>query len=291
MVRKRTPLDTLCQFLLWILMGLLVIVVAYPFLYVFNAAITPESYAFGKLLIFPIKPSLKSYHVLLTASEIGRPFFISVARSLIGGGGMLIVSGMAAYALSTPDLLGGKFFRTAFVLTMYLGAGLIPSYIFTVKYKLINSFWVYILPGLCSTYNIILIRTYIESVSRSLVEAVYVDGGSDLQAYWKVVFPVCKPVNAAIFLFGVLGQWNAMVDTKLYAPMKREIHTLQYTLYNIVNSNTDITKLKAGIIDKDFVGNPIKMAVTVITIVPIMFVYPSLQKHFASGIMIGSIKA
>lgn len=291
MVQKRTASAVIAQIVLWIIMLLLVIAVAYPFLYVINASITPDADAYGSLLLLPRNITFKAYEVMIKNNGILHAFFISIARSLIGGVTMVIISGMAAYVLATPNLVCGKFFRSFFVLTLYLSAGLIPTYIFTVKYKLINNFWVYILPTISNTYNIILMRAYMESIPRSLIEAVYVDGGNDFQAYWKVMFPVCKPVNAAIFLFGILGQWNSMVDTRLYAPTEKSLYTLQYTLYNIVHSNSNIELLKAGIINQDYAGTSIKMAVTVVTVIPVMCVYPTLQKYFTSGIMLGSVKA
>lgn len=291
MVQRRTFSDIIAQILLWMVMLFVVVVVAYPFLYVINASITPEASAVGKLLLLPRNVTFRTYQILFQNNNILHALWVSIARSLVGGTWMLFVSGMAAYVLAAPNLTGRRFFRTFFVLTMYLSPGIVPRYIFMTKYHLLNTFWIYVLPGLASTFNIILIRTYIESIPRSLTEAVYVDGGNDLQAYWRVIFPVCKPVNSAIFLFGMLSQWNAMVDTRLYAATEKKLYTLQYTLYSIVNSNNNIELLKEGIVSEKYLGSSVKMAVTVITVIPIMLVYPFLQKHFASGIMLGSVKA
>ena len=226
---------------------------------------------------------------LLLDDKVAHAFLVSIARSLIGSSLMLVVSGMAAYVLAKENLVFGKFFRTVFVLIIYLSAGVVPTYIFMKMYHLTNSFWVYILPNLVSGFNLILLRTYIESIPRSLHEAVYVDGGNDFQAYWRVIFPVCKPVNSAILLVGILNQWNNFMDTQMYCAMKEELHTLQYVLYNTLASQTSIEALMNG--NGNVTGQSLKMAITVITVLPVMFVYPFLQKHFASGIMIGSVKA
>lgn len=275
-------------FMAAIMLALLVVMV-YPFLYVINSSISKPYGIGGSLLLLPNGLELSSYKTLLLDDKVVHAFLVSIARSIIGSSLMLVVSGMAAYVLAKEDLVFGKFFRTVFVLIIYLSAGVVPTYIFMKMYHLTNSFWVYILPNLVSGFNLILLRTYIESIPRSLHEAVYVDGGNDFQAYWRVIFPVCKPVNSAILLFGILNQWNNFMDTQMYCAMKEELHTLQYVLYNTLASQTSIEALMNG--NGNVTGQSLKMAITVITVLPVMFVYPFLQKHFVSGIMIGSVKA
>lgn len=289
MVYKQTWSDRVFNFLNGFLMLVIFIIMVYPFLYVINYSVTAPSEAGGSLLLLPKGINFEAYKTLLQESGILRAFGISVARSIIGAALMLIITGMAAYVLATPNLVFGRFFRTAFVLTMYLSAGIVPTYIYMKQYHLLNNFWVYILPNLCSAFNLILIKTYIESIPRSLQEAVYIDGGNDLQAYWRVIFPVCKPVNAAILLFGILNQWNSFMDTQMYCAMDEKLYTLQYVLYNTLSSQTNMEALKRGAAVVN--GQTLKMAITVITVFPVMCVYPFLQKHFVSGIMVGSVKA
>lgn len=271
-----------------LLMTVIFVIMVYPFLYVINYSLSVPTGLNGSLLLLPKGIDLNAYQTLFQENGIVHAFFISVLRSVVGPVLMLIVTGMAAYVLAVPDLVFGRFFQMAFVLTMYLSAGTISTYIFMKQYHLLNSFWVYILPNLCNAFNLILIKNYIEGIPRSLQEAVYVDGGNDLQAYWKIIFPVCKPVNAAILLFGILNQWNSFIDTQLYCSMEEKLYTLQYVLYNILASQTSMEALKSGAARTS--GQSIKMAITVFTVVPVMCVYPFLQKHFTSGIMLGSVK-
>lgn len=289
MTYKRTLGNSVFDVLNALLMVLIFIIMVYPFLYVINYSISTPSEASGTLLLLPRGLNLEAYTTLFKENGVMHAFGISVARSVIGAGLMLVVTGMAAYVLAAPDLVFGRFFRTVFVLTMYLSAGIVPTYIYMKQYHLLNSFWVYILPNLCVAFNLILIKTYIESIPRSLQEAVYIDGGNDLQAYWKVIFPVCKPVNAAILLFGILNQWNSFIDTQMYCAMDEDLYTLQYVLYNTLSSQTNIEALKQGAMTVS--GQTLKMAITVVTVIPVMCVYPFLQKHFVSGIMVGSVKA
>ncbi len=290
MVRKKHAGDIVFDVVAALILLLIFIVMVYPFLYVLNFSISSLSETGGSLLLLPRKITFSAYEVLLKDDAVLSAFFISAARSIIGPVLMVAVTGMAAYALATPDLVFGRFFRTAFVLTMYVSAGVVPTYIFIKQYGLMNNFLVYILPSLCSAFNLILIKTYIEGIPRSLQEAVYVDGGSDLDAYWRVIFPICRPVNAAVLLFGILSQWNNFMDTQLYCAMEEKLYTLQYVLYNTLAAQTNIEALKAGGAMASS-GQTIKMAITVITVVPVMCIYPFLQKHFVSGIMIGSVKA
>lgn len=290
MIEKRSVSGTIFDIFNTLLMVTIFIIMVYPFLYVINCSITASSEISGSLLILPKGVNFDAYRALLNDDGVVRAFFVSVSRSIIGASLMLLVTSMAAYALATPDLIFGKFFRTAFVLTMYVSAGVVPTYIFMKQYHLTNNFLVYILPTLCSAFNMILIRNYIEGLGRSLQEAVYMDGGNDLHAFWQVIFPICKPVNAAILLFGILNQWNAFMDTQMYCAMTEELHTLQYVLYNTLTTVSDIENLKNGGGVK-IAPQSLKMAITVITVTPVMCVYPFLQKHFVSGIMVGSVKA
>lgn len=288
---KSTPAGIIFDIINTIIMILAFVVTVYPFLYVINYSFSTFSQTSGTLLLLPKGFNVQAYATLLHDPKLIHAAFISASRSIIGPVLSLAVTGMAAYALAVPDLVFGKFFRIMFVLTMYVGGGLIPTYLFTKWYGLANSYLVYIIPSLFSAYNMILIKTYIESVPRSLQEAVYLDGGDDLVAYWRVIFPVCKPVNAAILLFSVLGHWNSFMDTQIYCAATQKLHTLQYVLYNILASNTNLEALKNGSQKVAANGQTLKMAITVITVVPVMFVYPFLQKYFVSGIMIGSVKA
>lgn len=289
MVKSKSPAQIVGNVLISVFLLAVFIVMAYPFLYVFNYSISDGAIASGSLLLLPKGINFDSYIVLLKNSQVLHAMFISVMRSLIGPVLQLIVTGMAAYALSSPNLIFGKTLRTLFILPMYLSAGIIPNYIFMKAYGLTNNFLVYILPNICSSFNLILIRTYIESVPRSLTEAVYLDGGNDFQAYWKVIFPVCMPVNAAVMLFGVIQQWNALMDTEMYCAMTEKLHTLQYLLFSTLATKTDIETLRTGL--SNITSQGLKMAITIITIIPIMCVYPTLQKYFVSGIMVGSVKA
>jgi putative aldouronate transport system permease protein len=288
---KHSPADALFDALIFIAAVVIFVISVYPFLYVFNYSISTSGQISSPLLLWPQKIQFKSYNLLFDDVSIINAFFVSVIRSVLGSVAMLIVNGMGAYALSRPNLPWGKFFRLFFLFTMYFSGGIIPTYMLYKNLNLLNSFWVYILPMIVVPFNMFLIKTYIESIPRDLEEAVLIDGGTEIDAYFRVLLPICMPVNAAVFLFSCINHWNAYIDTQLYNAKASELYTLQYVLYNALavqmNRSLEAAKQMGTMISTQ----SLKMAITIITIVPIMCVYPFLRKYFISGLLVGSVKA
>ena len=268
-------------------------VMMYPFLYVLNYSISASAKVGGSALFLPVGVNFDNYRILLKDSTIYRAFFVSLSRCLVGPAAMIVVSGMAGYVLSKKDLVFGKFFRWAIFFTMYFGAGLIPQYLLMKNVGLTNTYLVYIVPGMVSAFNIILIRTYIENLPISVEEAALIDGCNEFQVYWRVLFPICLPVNAAVILFSAIGHWNDFMTTQLYNAMKPALYTMQYVLYNAlaVQLQQTLEEAKRSFSENVVTGQSLKMAITVITIIPIMCAYPFLQRYFVSGLLVGSIKA
>jgi putative aldouronate transport system permease protein len=289
---KRSIADHIFDTALHIFMILVFIVMVYPFLYVINYSISTVSQIKSPLLIIPEGIQFKSYAILFRDQSIYRALAVSIARSIIGPIVMIIVTGSAGYVISRPQLIFGKFFRMFFLFTMYMSAGIIPGYLLVKTLGLTNSFIVYILPSAVNAFFMMLIKTYIEALPPSLEEAVLIDGGTEFDAYFKVILRLCLPVNAAVILFACIGQWNSYIDTQLYNAMSPKLYTLQYVLYNtlavqMARSLEEAQKLNRNVVS----SQSLKMAITVITIVPIMCVYPFLQRYFVSGLLVGSIKA
>jgi len=274
-------------------MACIFIAMVYPFLYMLNYSISTPGRGRGTLYLLPAGINLESYKILLADPAVLRALFISVSRSVLGPIAMMAVSGMAGYVLSKKDLIFGKFFRMFIFVTMYFSAGLIPGYLLIQSLRLTGSYWVYIIPMLVSPFNIILIKTYIESIPDSLEEAVLVDGGTDFDVYFRCIIHVCLPVNAAVILFSAIGHWNSFIDTQLYNYANPELYTMQYVLFNTLGSKVVSSLEKARTMGRQPAANSqsMKMAISIITVVPVMFVYPFLQRYFVSGIMVGSIKA
>lgn len=276
-----------------VLMLLVFIVMLYPFVYVLNYSVSSPSEVGNSLLLIPVGFNLNSYKVLLKDASIYRALLVSISRSIIGPATMIVFSGMAGYVLSKSNLVFGKFFRWMIFFTMYFSAGLIPLYLLIRNLSLTNSYLVYIIPTMVNAYNIVLIRTYIESLPSSVEEAALIDGANEFQVYWRVLFPVCLPVNAAVILFSAITHWNDFLSTQLYNAMEPSLYTMQYVLYNAlaVQLQRSLEDAMRNISESTTTGQSLKMAITVVTVVPIVCVYPFLQRYFVSGLMVGSIKA
>ncbi len=239
--------------------------------------------------IIPRKFTWSNYKYVFTENSLGRAFLLSVARTLIGAGAGVICTAMLAYVLSRKDFYFNKLFTTLFVITMYVSGGMIPEYLLMMRtLKLGNNFLVYIIPGLIWVYNLILVRSFIEGLPYALQEAARVDGANDFIIWFKIVLPLCKPVLATVALFYAVGQWNSFMDTYLYA---KDLPTLQYVLYEIMEKATVKIDPHAADTVKNAVSPlSVRMAVTIVATVPILIVYPFLQKYFVGGMTIGAVK-
>lgn len=182
------------------------------------------------------------------------------------------------------------------VFTMYFGAGLIPGYLNVKRLGLLNSFWIYVLPAFVGPYNMILVKTYIESLPSSLEEAAMIDGAGYARRFFDIVLPLCKPIIATVAVFCAVGQWNSYMDTVLYMNGGNWA-TLQSTLYNYLNRANVLQSLAAqGNLDsvqammQNMSTKTIRFAITGVTVLPILFVYPFFQRYFTKGIMIGAVK-
>lgn len=202
---------------------------------------------------------------------------------------------MFAYPLSRHDFICRKPFLKMTVVTMYVSGGIIPSYLLIRNLHLMNTFWVYIIPTLISAYNIILIRSFMINIPAALSEAARIDGANDITIFFRIILPMCKPVLATVMLFVAVSQWNDWFSTYIYmtGQNKTILSTLQFELMKVldsVNTGGQIDIHSEGL--KMAKRNPeaIKMAITVICTVPILIVYPFVQKYFVSGITLGAVK-
>jgi putative aldouronate transport system permease protein len=289
---KRSVLDRVFDTFLYILMAAVFVVMVYPFLYVINYSVSSIAQVKHPLLLLPEGINFESYAIIISDGSILRALFVSVARSVIGPACMLLVTAMGGYVISRPNLVFGKFFRMFFLFTMYVSAGIIPTYLVIQSLRLTNSFWVYILPMAVNAFNMILVKTYIEAMPASLEESVLIDGGTEITAYFNVILPLCLPVNAAIVLFSCIQHWNSFIDTQLYNAMRPALYTMQYVLYNVlaVQMQQSLEEAKLRGTANTVSSQSIKMAITVLTVIPIVCVYPFLQRYFVSGMLVGSVK-
>jgi len=222
-------------------------------------------------------------------------FLITVLRTIVGTFGTVLITGMMAFALSKRYLKGRKFYMILCVITMYFSGGLIPTFMVIRSLNLLDSFWVYILPNLVNVWYLIIMRTYFRSLPESVEESARIDGASTFRLFFSIVLPISAPIIATIALFSGVMQWNAWFDAAIYV-RSESLRPLQTVLNSLINSSRaaeEIAKIgiAAGALRQNVINSrSITMATMIVTIVPIIMVYPFIQKYFAGGMMIGSIK-
>nr|WP_296462708.1 carbohydrate ABC transporter permease [uncultured Acetatifactor sp.] len=268
----------------------LLVITLYPFLNVLAISLNDATDTIKNVsFIFPRKFTLTNYKYVFEEGGILQPLLMSIAKTVIGTAAGVICTAMLAYTLSRRDFVFHKTFTLLFVITMYVGGGMIPEYLLIMRtLKLGNNFLVYIIPGLIWVYNMILVRSFIDGLPPALQEAAQLDGANDFQIWYKVVMPLCTPVIATIALYYAVGQWNSFMDTYLYA---KELPTLQYKLYEIMSQATmQLDTHTTTNATQAVTPMAIRMAVTVVATVPIIVVYPFVQKYFVGGMTLGAVK-
>lgn len=288
---KRTISGILFDCINGLLMAAIIIMTLYPFIYMVMRSFSSGS-VYGKILLWPSEPTLVSYEMMFEKVNFFSGIKVSLLRSTICPVCTILTIFMAAYSLSKEDLIGRKVLSRFISFSMYFSAGLLPTYMNISSLHLKSTFLVYLIPALANVFNMILIKTYIQDMPRSLEESATIDGANDLQIAFRVVFPLCMPVLAAVLLFEFVGQWNAYTDTLLYNSNNPELYTLQYLLSNLLNSTLNIspTDIQNQAERQRFSSEALKMGMTVVVCIPVVIVYPFLQKYFVKGILVGSIK-
>ncbi len=280
-----------------LIMLLVIAIMLYPFLNTvaisFNDA---QDTLRGGIGLWPRVFSAYSYEMVFRNRLMVTAAFNSVARTLLATVLSVFFSAMIAYVLSRQELVGRKFITAYFVVTMYVSAGLIPTYFLIKKLGLLNNFLVYIFPGMISVFNVIVIKSFIQSLPDSLTEAAIVDGAGHFRCFWNVVLPCCKPVLATVALWCAVGAWNSWFDTFLYAPNADHMTTLQYEMMKLLSSSMQTGRDTSSIFGNNsqqaniITPVSIRAAVTIVASVPILVVYPFLQKYFVKGVMLGAVK-
>ena len=291
--------STVFDIVLTIIMLLLAVVTLYPFLNVlaisFNDAYDTIK---GGIHIWPRMFTWNNYAEIFKDANLLVAFRNSVLRTIIGMITGVFCSTMMAYTLSRRDFIARRAFSLLFAVTMYVGGGLIPSYLLMRQLGLFGTFTVYILPGLISTWNVFVLRSYIDGLPESIQESARVDGANDVVIFLRIILPLCKPVMATVALFVAVGQWNSWFDSYLYNNAKPELTTLQYELQKILTASTivltsasDQMAIDALTRQSRVTPEALKMAMSMVVTAPVLIVYPFLQKYFVTGLTMGAVKS
>ncbi|GAA5417222.1 L-arabinose transport system permease protein AraQ [Paraliobacillus ryukyuensis] len=282
--------------LLLVMIGV-VILTLYPFLNILAISLNNAiDTARGGIHIWPRDFTFANYIEIFGSNDrLLQAFLMSILRTVVGTITGIIASTMLAYTLTRRDFVFNRQVGFILVLTMFISGGLIPDYMLIRELGLINNFMVYILPLLITAFNVIIIRSFMDNIPIALMESAKMDGANDFTIFWKIVIPLSLPVIATIALFLAVSQWNMWFDTYLYARANENLTTLQFELMKILDnaniSSGDITQGNAEIVAGQTSPQSIKMAITIIATVPILLVYPFLQKYFVTGLTLGAVKS
>jgi putative aldouronate transport system permease protein len=278
-------------------MCILLIVTLYPFLNViaisFNDSLDTVR---GGIGIFPRKFTLNNYKRIFEMESLTIAITMSALRTTVGVIFGIIGTAMLSFVLSRKDFVFRKPLGVMFIITMYVGGGMIPEYMLIRSLGLFNNFWVYILPGVVNVFNVFVLKSYMDGLPIELQESGKIDGANDFVIFLQIILPLCKPVLATIGLFIAVGQWNAWFDTYLYNSSSKTLTTLQYELQKIL-SNAQISSSEAvrGLSSEEIARmvspESIRMAMTIVATLPIVCVYPFVQRYFVHGLTLGAVKS
>ncbi|GFP75688.1 carbohydrate ABC transporter permease [Clostridium fungisolvens] len=290
--------DTIVNILIYIFFIAFTLICIFPFYYLFINTISNNDLSSKGLINFiPKGIHFTNYLQVLKIRGLGQAAFITLSRTVIGTALTVFASAFLGFLFTKKEMWGRKFWYRFVIITMYFNAGIMPWYITMMNLKLTNNFLAYVLPSIISPFNIILVKTFIEGIPESLQEAAEIDGAGLYTIFFKIVMPLIKPILATITIFSAVGQWNSFTDT-LFLVTDSKLFTLQFVLYKYLNEASSLAALiknsQSGIAAANIANmqtaTSVRMTVSMIVVIPILFVYPYFQRHFVKGVMIGAVK-
>ena len=300
-VGKKTVGDRIADVIIYLVFGIFALACVFPIYYIFiNSVSNNDAVNRGDVLLWPVGFHIQNYLDIIDQPDIGTAIINTLVRTFLGTFLSLLLTSFMGYAFTRNEMWGRKVWYRMLTLTMYFGAGLIPSFLNIRMLGLYNSFWVYIIPGLISVYNMILFKTFVESIPASLEESADLDGAGYLIKFFRIILPLCKPIIATLCIFTAVGHWNDYMTTVYYI-LDRKLFTLQFLLYDYLNQASQLTQMikqmgsqlnSSAIATAAGAMNPttVKMSIAMFVTLPVLFVYPFFQKYFVGGIMIGAVK-
>lgn len=292
---KETGGEILFNVITYAVFAVLIVIFAYPFYYLLISTISDNRLVdLNKIFLYPQGIHFKNYIDLFKIDRIYTSAAVSVARTLIGTALSVVANFYVAYFFTKQEMWGRKVWYRFIVISMYFSAGMIPTYLNIKMMGMLDSFWVYVIPGCFSAYNMILVKTFIESLPSELEESAEIDGAGYFSRMFRIVFPLSKPILATIALFSAVSHWNSVFDTKLYIN-NPDLYTLQFTLYEYqqqVRSIQDtLTQLGIDVnMQTEISTVSLRLTMTAVTVIPIMCVYPFIQKYYMKGMLLGAVK-
>lgn len=291
--KRRISINKILKVINIILLILIGFTMIYPFWEILvKSFMTDKDIISSTFYFWPKNWQFEGYKTIFTNKtyNFGRAFLNSIVVTVLDTIYQLVITTLAAYALSKKTLPGRKFLNFFFIFTMYFGGGLIPYYLLIKELNLMNTLWVLIIPSFISVYNVLIMRSFFSTFPKELIEAAKIDGASEAHVFIKVVLPLSKAILATIALFIAVGVWNNWFTSMLFQTESIDFRPMAYTLKVIIDTSRGINA-EAGVGGfNEVIGESVQYAAIIVSTVPILCVYPFLQKHFTKGVMIGSIK-
>jgi len=277
----------------YVLLGLFIIAIIIPLVFVVIGSFMDPNVLNSRGVSFNFADwSISGYKRVFENKMIWRGFANSMIYSFVFATFSVFITLLTAYPLSRKDFVGKKLITTIYIITMFFGGGLMPTYLLISNMGMIDTIWAIVLPGAVNVWNIILVRTYFSSLPSELREASAVDGATELVHFFKILLPVCKPIIAVIFLYQFVGMWNSYFDAMIYLE-DSSLQPLQLVLRSILIQNTPDPGMVADIqsaAEMSKIAEQLKYATIVISSLPLLIMYPFFQKYFDKGVMVGSVK-
>jgi len=295
---KKTVGDRVFTIVNGLIFTVFTLLCTFPIYYLFINTISDNRLVqAGQINFFPIGIHFENYRALIAVKELMDAAMISVSRTVLGTLVMVLASAFVGYLVTQNKMLGRKFVYRFIVITMYFNAGLIPWFLNIMMLGLTNNFWGYIIPGIVAPFNIILVKTYIESLPKELEESAFIDGAGYFTVFKSIILPLCKPILATIAVFGAVGHWNSFVDSIILMGGEPRLYTLQHRLFMYLNMATNLSNLMdttGAMSERDLAaalnGRITSLTVSMVSIIPILMVYPFMQRFFQKGLMMGAVK-
>ncbi|MDE7302498.1 MAG: carbohydrate ABC transporter permease [Oscillospiraceae bacterium] len=296
---KLTPGDVVFNIINYAFFIVFTLSCVFPFYYLFiNTISDNELVTKGAITLVPKGLTISNYIQMGKVNDLWNSVLITFIRTVLGTALMVFVSALAGYLVTKKEMWHRQFWYRFLVITMYFNAGLIPWYLNMATLGLTDTFAAYIIPGIVSPYNIILVKTYVESIPGEIEESAYMDGASYWTIFHKIIWPLSKPILATIAIFGAVGHWNSFQDSLILNANRPELFTLQHRLYIYLQKSSNISAMvQSGISSSDTVAiagqmntKIIQYTISMVTIIPILCVYPFMQRYFEKGLMLGAVK-
>lgn len=297
---KLKPGDIVFNILNYLFFTLFTLTCIFPFYYLFINTISDNELVRKGLINFvPKGINIQNYLALTGVNDLGNAFIVSITRTIFGTALMVVATAFVGYLVTKQEMWHRSFFYRFLVITMYFNAGLIATYLNLVMLGLTNQYLVYIIPGIVAPYNIILVKTYIESIPGELEESAFIDGASYMTVFRQIIWPLSKPILATIAIFGAVGHWNSFQDSLIYMTNEPKLYTLQHRLYIYLNQSSNLAATMSSSSSSSAIQSAfenalnakvIKYTISMISVIPILIVYPFMNRYFEKGIMLGAVK-